>query len=554
MNDKARRTGIRSVVAATAAALLLLSSCGSGSDSSTDPDIPTKQDQDSNDTTSDTPGDDTESSGDDVAAGEPKTGGVLRVLLLMDGDDMDPLTTHSWPMMLGATVWYNQLVTRDADGEVVPSLAREWSISDDGLTYTFDLETGVKFHNGDDFTSDDVAFAIERLTTTEGANLGATFKRIVASVETPEPDQVVIHLTQPFSPFLSLLSHPATSIVSSTAAAAGTLSEEPVGTGPFQLKAWNRNQSIEVEKNSSYWKEGLPYLDGITFTFNAESNAAFSQLVAGDVDFWRLMDETMLEQMDQQPGVKYVSAPETAAYDFLGLNPNQAPFDSLQVRQAVYYGIDNAEVVEACQPTSIPLNDSIATEGSYAGASQADRIYGRDVDKARSLLESAGYGDGFSFTINALHTVDTLVCYSEIVQAQLSELGITVDIVPEPLTSWLSMHASGQYQAVMGATSGSVDIGVSLGEWYSSTGASNYVGYSNPEVDALLDEAYAETDLSEREAIYIDAQRKIFETGYHFPISTWEGYNGMSVDVQGYELVPPQPQGFWSFEKTWLDR
>ncbi len=386
-------------------------------------------------------GDDSDEGGE-TAAGEPRSGGVLRVGHTTDVQGFHPDIYASSQDRDVITNIYDSLVEYDLENyDIVPSLATSWSVSDDGLIWTFELETDVTFHDGSDFTADDVVFSVARAqdptaSRTTGLLTGVT------EVVAVDDQTVEIHLDAPDRVLLSTL----VDVYISPSDTDADLTTTPIGTGPFMLSNWERNQFIELVKNPDFWQEGLPYLDGLTFRTVPELNVLALQLRTGEID---LIYEAPLAEIGpfQAAGVQLIPPSRVFSIFNMYVNTRNDPWTSEQIRQAASYAIDRQALsnalfgfLEVRSNPLAPLADE-ANPGDDFFNEDAISYDTRDLDKAIALVAEAGYDgrvDGGEMIICSVagFQFDTM---AQLIQSQLAEAGIDVKITPIPDgPSWAS--------------------------------------------------------------------------------------------------------------------
>ena len=258
---------------------------------------------------------------------------------------LDP--TVAAPVAIREVTWvnlYEGLVRIDRTGKVQPLLAKSWEVSPDGLTYTFRLQEGVKFHDGSSFDSADVKFAFDRARDPKSTNAQKQIFAPIASIETPDPATVMIKLKETSGNFLYYLGWGDAVIVAPETAA--TNAANPVGTGPFKFKSWTRGDRVELVRNPDYWQKDKVKLDSVTFRFISDSQAQVAAVKAGDVDaFPNLAAPELFAEFQKDPRFKAVAG-NTEGETVAGMNNAKKPFDDVRVRRALMHAIDRKALVE----------------------------------------------------------------------------------------------------------------------------------------------------------------------------------------------------------------
>ena len=239
-----------------------------------------------------------------AATGQPETK-VLEFALQGNPDTLDPHKTAGTLTFQTLKSIYDTLVEPDPSGKLVPALAEKWEISSDGLAWTFTLRTGVKFHNGDTFSSADVKATFERLMKEETASPKVKDYQAIAAIEAPNDSTVVFKLSQPNSPLLATLASGWSAILPKSLIDTGhDFANQPVGTGPFRFVEWVRDSRVVIEKNPEYWMKGLPKLDGVHINIITEQTVAVQGLLSGQLDVAYRIDPDAVAQLEANPDTK----------------------------------------------------------------------------------------------------------------------------------------------------------------------------------------------------------------------------------------------------------
>ena len=356
----------------------------------------------------------------------------------------------------------------DADGnsKIVPSLAENWDISDDGLEYTFHLRQGVKFHNGNDFTAEDVAYTFHRMLTVEsGVNtefidqIKGADELLAGETDTLEGVEVVddytikVTLKEPFAGFLASISSPGVSIYDSeaTEAAGDQFGMDPavtVGTGPFEFSSWSFNNQLVLTRNEDYWK-GASKLPGVVIKIIPDTETQSMMFESGELDILDLdyaadsvdrFTETYPDQIVQGPRVGIV---------YFTMNFNKKPFQDVRVRKAVQMSIDRQAILDALYGGRGQVEQGIFPHGLIGFNPDQEEIK-YDPEAAKALLAEAGYADGFDMEIAADSSAsDTMTMALEIVSDQLAEVGIRAEIKNYDESTWLETRKSGELGSFM---------------------------------------------------------------------------------------------------------
>ena len=397
----------------------------------------------------------------------------------------------------------------DADGnsKIVPSLAESWDISDDGLEYTFHLRQGVKFHNGNDFTAEDVAYTFHRMLTVEGGvntefidQIKGADELLAGETDTLEGVEVVddytikVTLKEPFAGFLASISSPGVSIYDSeaTEAAGDQFGMDPavtVGTGPFEFSSWSFNNQLVLTRNEDYWK-GASGLPGVVIKIIPDTETQSMMFESGELDILDLdyaadsvdrFTETYPDQIVQGPRVGIV---------YFTMNFNKAPFQDVRVRKAVQMSIDRQAILDALYGGRGQVEQGIFPHGLIGFNPDQEEIK-YDPEAAKALLAEAGYADGFDMEIAADSSAsDTMTMALEIVSDQLAEVGIRAEIKNYDESTWLETRKSGELGSFMSTWSAD----------YNDPDNFIYTFFGNEEKTRIRSINYPDTEVMERVA------------------------------------------------------
>jgi peptide/nickel transport system substrate-binding protein len=412
---------------------------------------------------------------------------------------LDP--TISAPVAIREVTWgnlYEGLVTLDKDGKVKPLLATEWTVSDDGLTYTFKLRPNVKFHNGTAFDSSIVKFSLDRARAADSTNAQKQFFEPIASIETPDPMTAVIKLKQRSGLFVyhlawgdAVMIDPKTVDTNKTA---------PVGTGPFKFKDWQRGNRVDLVRNDDYWDKGVPKLASVTFRFIGDPQAEAAALRAGDIDAFPNFTAPELFGEFQKDKRFTTIVGKTPRKLVAALNNEKSPLNNVKVRQAMMAAIDRKTVIDgAYSGYGTPIGSHFApTDRGYVDLTN---VIPFNPDRAKSLLAEAGYANGFTITIKTPQMSYTTRA-SEIMQSMLADVGITLNIVPSEFPAkWIDeVFIKRDYEMSIIDHAEPMDIDI-----YSRPGY--YFNYKNPKFNELVDAANKTADDNERDKLYGEAEK-----------------------------------------------
>ena len=443
--------------------------------------------------------------------GEPQAGGSITVGVRYGFSTLDPAALSEPSQFTAALAVYDPLVTRDEEGDYAPSLATEWSISDDLSTYTLTLRDDVVFQDGAPFDAAAVVAHFERLEDPATSCTCLNSISSIGSIEAPDPTTVVFTLTQPDAFFLSELTGAIGFIVSPKAAATygADYPLHPVGTGPFSLESFD---PVVLEKNPDYWQrddEGrpLPYLDEIEIRPIADEAERLESLRSGDVDLIQTDDSAAIVDAASDEQLKLQRITGTSA-TVLAFNTQAPPFDDVRARRALAHGIDRQDLDDAVYGgESRPAEVPIPVGPRYHADVDWPEL---DVERARELTADLK-ADGMpgTFTATCIDTADARATLTSI-ERQAKSFGLTIEselMDAGPFVN-LVFGPDHDFAAVCFKSPHVVDAD-GLYESFHSQGSANVSGYRNPTVDEALDDIRRTTDAEEHVRLLTIVQEEL---------------------------------------------
>jgi peptide/nickel transport system substrate-binding protein len=386
----------------------------------------------------------------------------------------------------------------DRRGEVVPGLAKSWTISPDGKEYVFKLVGGVKFHDGEACDATVVKFTLDRLFAADSTNPAKSLYAEIEKVEAVDPETVKVTLKSPNSYMLYNLSlgdagvmHPKT---------AATNDRNPVGTGPYRFKERKEGDSITLEKSPTYRDQGEVALKTVIFKVVKDPSAQVNALLAGDVDTFPGFQAPELVERLKKDSRFAVVVGTTEGEVIMATNNAKKPFSDLKVRQAMAHAINREELVAAESGYGIPIGSHFPPHNkAYVDLT---KTYPLDIARARALLAEAGYPNGFEATLK-LPPVGYAQRAGEVLAAQLGKVGIKVSIAQLQWPQWLAeVFKERNYDLTVVAHTEANDL-----DRYARDGY--YWGYNSPEFKAKWKEVVEATDFARRDELLKDCQRII---------------------------------------------
>lgn len=471
---------------------------------------------------------------------------------------MDPHFATTGQNQQVAAVIYDRLIHIDEDGNFAPGLATEWSVSDDRLTWTFTLREGVTFHDGSPFTAADAVFTFERIP--EVPNSPAPFTQRLAAIESAEAvdDYTLVITTSSPAPGLPTdLStiYIVSEGVGEAASADFDRGTAAIGTGPYRQLSYSPGESLVLEANPDYWGNA-PDFESVTIRFLDNSASRVASLQAGEVDFIDAVPPNDLDRLRQMADVTVIAAP-SARMVYMGvdqledttvqIDPSVGnPFRDQRVRQALSLAINREAIIDRIQFNSGAPANQFAPEGIF-GHNPDIPAPEYDLERARELLEEAGFGDGWAMTIHGpagryVNDTDVLLAVGQM----WSQLGLEIDVENVPANVYFGQATAREFSAFMvafGITTGESSLALRnvLGTFDEERGwgSNNRFRYSSEAFDEALARAFEAFEDDEREAALREAAAIAAEDVAVIPLY-WEGNNWA---VRGEIEFTPSPDG-----------
>ncbi|CAH2715635.1 Periplasmic dipeptide transport protein [Neobacillus rhizosphaerae] len=474
-----------------------------------------------------------------------------------DSTSLDPITTtEGEAFKVTINIFETLLVYGDKDTSIKPGLAEKWETSDDGLTYTFHLRKGVKFHDGTDFNADAVVFNFNRWMNGNEEKfpyytMFGGYKNdeghVIKEVKAVDPNTVQFILKRPQAPFLKNIAMAMFAIASPTALEkwGDDFRSHPVGTGPFKFVEWKQKDRIVIEKNPDYWQKGLPKLNKIIFRVIPENTARLNALANGEIDVMDGLNNSDEATVLANDKLQIIERPSMNV-GYIGLTNTHKPLDNKLVRQAINYAIDKKAIINAFYGGKA-LAAKNPMPPSIEGYNDAIQEYPFDLEKAKALLKEAGLEKGFEMDLWAMPVARPYMPeaqkVAEVIQDSLGKIGIKAKIQSVDWATYLEKARKGEFDAFMLGWTG--DNGDPDNFLYTlldkdSIGSNNYAYYSNDELHKILIEAQTETEQSKRNELYKKAQEIIHEDAPWVPLVHSTPLLAAAKDVQNYL---PHPTG-----------
>jgi len=476
---------------------------------------------------------------------------MLTVIAVREPSLLDPsLTNNSASSEIMKQV-YDTLFNQDFNTmEAIPSLAERYEFENNEqgqpTRLRLFLKQGAKFHNGEEFTAADVKFTIERAIASP--HIGH-ISGSISGVETINDYEVLLTLKYPFAPILNNLAHTAMSIMNEKAVLDGgdSYPQNPVGTGPYKFVRWVAGNRIELSRWDNYYGE-KPAIKDITFRYIADPATALLELETGGADILFSLMPQDVKRVEDDSNLQLLRAKDLRL-NYIGFNVRKHPFNDVRVRQAIAHAIDMPQLVNTVyqgvgSPGRAPISATV-----FASAANELPQYEYNLDKARQLLAEAGFPNGFSTTITTSEAAN-LRDTAEILQNMLARINITANIEIIEWAAYLAMTNRGEHEIfIHGWTTvtGDPDYGLEILSNRSIINTSgNKSFWSHPEVDRLLDAGRTETDIRQREQLYLEAQRIIHANVPWVYTQEGEVTVGVRSNVRGFVINPAGHHPLWT--------
>lgn len=484
-------------------------------------------------------------SGETAAPGEEKLSSrdTLNMASKSEPTSLDPAQTKdlvTWMFMYNVSdpLLYFNWETQEYEGAV----ATDWEPNEDGTEYTFTIRDGIKFHNGDTLTVDDVVFSLNRAIA---SSFTAQTNTCIDHFEKVGDNQVKAVLKYSYAPFLEIMTNPAYSIVSQRAveeceAAGRDFGREPVGCGAYKLKSWQSGNKLEFERFDDYYK-GQPKMKYINWTIITDASAGAMALESGEIDYYYGLAKSDLPHLKEVPSLTYfVDENGFGLYD-ITFNTTDGPFTDINLRKAVAYAINREEILQGGADGYGVVNNCWCATGC-TGYLPDFEWYEQDLEKAKECLAAAGYPDGIDVVFTQ-DSSDTYMAPAEVMQAQLAQVGINVTFEKLQRSVWIdTVSGNRDFVASLRMTNHVINDAEYMLRRRLTTemlgGGNNYSGYQNPEFDALVEQSATETDPEKRNEIFRQCYEMIKEDVPVIPLYTQTSPIVINSKVRGWTFHP----------------
>lgn len=459
-----------------------------------------------------------------IPARAQNSGGSVHVVVTPEPATLMQGLSQSGPTNMVAGNIYESLLRFDEKLVPKPSLAKSWTLSEDAKTYTFKLQSNVKWHDGNPFSADDVVFSLDKFLREVHPRWRPIANERIERIEKVDDETVAIHLKQPFGPLLLAMEVSSTPMVpkhiyDGTDYKTNPMNNTPIGTGPFKLKEWKRGSYIQLAKNPDYWLQGRPHLDEIYWEIIPDAasrsvayrTAKVDVLTGGSVD---ILDAAVLGKQANST-ITSKGWEMFAPHSWIAVNHRAGILGNKEFRRGLMHAVDRdfaRDVVWGGFGT--PATGPISSK---------TRFYSRDVkyypfgqDKARKLIKASGYA-GQSIKFLGLPYGDVWSRWAEAIKQNFADVGVNIEIVGTDVAGWVQKVGNWDFEMTFNFLYQLGDPAIGVSRSYVSSNIvkgspfGNVGGYSNPEVDKLFDEAAIAPNDAKRQELYNKVQQILVE-------------------------------------------
>ena len=495
-------------------------------------------------------------------AAEPKRGGTFIIGLEGEpGAATAHLATDTAALMVAANI-FNGLIGIDLDFNPIPDLAESWTVSEDGLTYTFSIVKNAKWHDGKPLTAEDAEFTFNEIIAKVHPRAKSWWPNVESATAT-DPYTFVIKLKSAFAPFLTMVGNILGSgtlimpkhLYEGTDPKTNPYNHKPIGSGPFKFKKWVQGSHIELVRNDDFFKEGKPYLDRIVVQFTPDAASRLVAFEQGELDFlhWYIVPHDQVARLRKDPRFKIVDRGGEAAatIELLLFNLRNPNLKDVRVRQAIAQALDLKDV----QDKALFGEGKVCTSHISSGLGWVHTNqfkYTRNVEKANALLDEAGFprkADGKRFSLRSFWSSGRPYegRAAEVIRDQLKAVGIDVQISTFDRPTFIDrVFRKWDFDMAHQLFTTGPDPTISVTVRYHTKQIKkapfvNGMGYSNPELDDIFDNEYKQTDRNKRRDMWIRAQEILMRDLPALPLFEMPIVNAVSAK---FENVITTPYGY----------
>ncbi|MBQ7260017.1 MAG: ABC transporter substrate-binding protein [Lachnospiraceae bacterium] len=429
---------------------------------------------------------------------------------------------------------YEGLLKPDPDGNIVPAVAESYEVSEDGTLYTFKLREGVKFHNGEPVTAEDVKYSLEKSAGMTGEETLIPAFSLIKSIEAaPDEKTVTIELSEKNMEFPSYLAMTNAAIIPMDNADPDS---SPIGTGPYMFVSRSPQENIVMKRFEDYWGEKA-YIEDVTFKIEANADSIVMDLIGGSIDMFPRLTITQVDQLSEDFTIYEGTMNLVQA---LYLNNAVKPFDDIRVRQALCYGTDIDGVLKlAFDGKGSPIGSSMFPSFGKYYIDELKDTYPYDPEKAKELLKEAGYEKGLKFSITVPSNYQPHIDTAQVLAEQYKKIGVDASINLVEWNTWLSdVYTNRDFETtVIGVDASSMTARALLERFVSDAGG-NFINFNDPEYDRVFSEAISSSDDEESTERYKELERILSEDAANVYLQDMAEFVALNKKYEGYVFYP----------------
>ena len=494
-------------------------------------------------------------------------GGTAVVAVSSDPGHFNPAITTGYNVHVVADSMFNGLVALDAKLKPIPDLAESWTVDKDSKTYTFNLAKNVRWHDGKPFTSADVKFTFENVLLKYHSRTKAGLGSVIEAIDTPDANTVIFRLKKSYGPLLQRLDVTEAPILPMHIFKSGGDANKhaanlaPVGTGPFKLSSYKPGETVVLERNSEYFKKGLPKLDRLVFRIIPDGATQLLAMEQGEVDYLNRIPNSKVKTIQSNDNftVTQVSTGPGGGNCIVTLtyNLDREPLQKIEVRKAIAYAIDRQRIVDQVlfgwgKPAKAPISSAI----SWAHSPDSLADFSFDPAKAEALLDDAGYkkaADGVRLNLDIVH-FPSFSKYAEVMRQDLKKIGINLKSRPLDRAAAIdAIFKKRNFDTNVISYCNGLDPDIGVKRMYVSNNIgpipfSNGASYRNSEIDTMFDAAGQTSDTGIRQKYYRDIQailgkelpywwlvERNFVSGHKKSLTGFRPWTGQFAEYAGYK-------------------
>lgn len=429
---------------------------------------------------------------------------------------------------------YEGLLKPDSQGNNIPAVAESYEVSEDLLTYTFKIRDGIKFHNGNKVTADDVKYSIDKFAgISDGSEPLVSAFSVIKEVNIIDDKTVDIVLNSPDNDLPTYLAMVSAAIIPKDNENPDTVA---IGTGPYKYVSRSPQENIICEAFDDYWGEKAN-IKNVTFKVEANADSIVMDLLGGSIDFYARLTIDQVKQLDDEFEVYEGTMNLVQA---LYLNNNVKPFDDVRVRQALAYATDVDEILDiTAEGKGTKIGSSMFPAfGKYYDESLND-LYPADIDKAKELLKEAGYENGFDMTITVPSNYQPHIDVAQVLVEQYKKIGVNAEIQLIEWNSWLSdVYTGRNFESTVIGVDASYLAASALLARFESTASNNFINFKSDAYDKAYNKTLTTADDNERTALYLKCEKILADEAANVYIQDLPEYVVLNKKYTGYEFYP----------------